>query len=100
MPASMAKARKPAKRRPVRKAASRPASRAAPKAGHGTIDAALALFESLPVPIFAKGRDGAYLGANKAWEEFFNRRREAIIGKSVRELLAHAPEVAKTHERM
>src|SRR5437868_3033843 len=89
----MPKARKAVKKRT-------PAAARKSKPAHGTVDAALALFESLPVPIFAKSRDGAYLGANRAWEEFFGRSRDAIIGKSVRELLAHAPDVAKTHEKM
>ena len=41
---------------------------------------AQALIEVLPIPVFFKGRDGRYLGVNKAWEEFFGVARSAIIG--------------------
>ena len=53
------------------------------------------LIETLPNPVFFKGRDGNYLGVNKAWETFFMRPRASIIGRTVHELYPHAPEVAE-----
>ena len=38
------------------------------------------LIEVLPIPVFFKGRDGKYLGVNRAWEAFFGVKRSAIIG--------------------
>ncbi|HZQ74106.1 MAG TPA: EAL domain-containing protein [Burkholderiales bacterium] len=58
------------------------------------------LIESLPNPIFFKGRDGVYQGVNKAWEAFFGLARERIIGKTVRELYPHAPQVAERLDAM
>ena len=52
------------------------------------------LIETLPNPVFFKGRDGNYLGVNKAWEAFFQRSRASIIGHPVQALYPHAPEVA------
>ena len=52
------------------------------------------LLETLPNPVFFKGRDGNYLGVNKAWEVFFQRSRASIIGRPVHELYPHAPEIA------
>lgn len=39
------------------------------------------LLEVMPSPIFYKGRDGRYLGFNRAWEMFFNLRRDEWVGK-------------------
>ena len=52
------------------------------------------LIETLPNPVFFKGRDGNYLGVNKAWEVFFQRTRGSIIGRPVQALYPHAPDVA------
>ncbi|HET7362615.1 MAG TPA: EAL domain-containing protein [Burkholderiales bacterium] len=52
------------------------------------------LIETLPNPVFFKGRDGKYLGVNKAWEAFFQRSRASIIGRPVHELYPHAPQIA------
>ncbi|NNN06840.1 MAG: PAS domain S-box protein [Elusimicrobia bacterium] len=41
------------------------------------------LIDAVPNPIFYKDLKGAYLGCNKAFEEFFGRRQEEIRGKSV-----------------
>jgi PAS domain S-box-containing protein len=41
------------------------------------------LVDTLPTPIFYKGKDGKYTGCNKAFEEFVGRPREKIIGKTV-----------------
>jgi diguanylate cyclase (GGDEF)-like protein/PAS domain S-box-containing protein len=53
------------------------------------------LIETLPNPIFFKGRDGRYLGVNKAWEKFFGLPRDTFIGKTVHDLYPNDPEVAK-----
>lgn len=53
------------------------------------------LLETLPNPVFFKGRDGNYLGVNKAWEAFFQRPRASIIGRPVHDLYPHAPQVAE-----
>jgi PAS domain S-box-containing protein len=71
-----------------------------PAAAPTGVDVALKLVERLPVPVFVKDRQGRYIGLNKAWEEFFGLPRSRILGKDVHELYPHAPEVAKTHERM
>ena len=41
------------------------------------------LINAIPNPVFYKGRDGKYLGFNKAFEEFFGEPKERLIGKSV-----------------
>jgi diguanylate cyclase (GGDEF)-like protein/PAS domain S-box-containing protein len=59
-----------------------------------------ALIEALPNPIFYKGRDGRYLGVNKAWETFFGIPRSAIIGKTVFDVYIGNPGLAETvHQR-
>src|SRR3954468_18526945 len=64
------------------------------------VTSALRLVEGLPVPVFFKARDGTYIGANKAWEDFFGVPREEFLGKRVEDLLTHAPEIAATHQRV
>ena len=54
------------------------------------------LLEVMPSPIFYRRAEGAYLGFNRAWELFFNQRREDWIGKRPQDLLR--PEVAKMAE--
>ena len=63
------------------------------------LEAAIELVEELPVPMFFKSRDGRYLGVNKAWEALFGLKREAFIGKKVRDLYPQNPEIAETHAR-
>jgi PAS domain S-box-containing protein len=58
------------------------------------------LIEVLPVPVFFKGRDGKYLGVNKAWEAFFGVPRETFVGKDVHDLYPQSPEVADKHYAM
>ncbi len=58
------------------------------------------LIEALPTPIFFKSRDGRYLGVNRAWEDFFGIARSEILGHVVRDLYAHAPEIAQRHIAM
>jgi PAS domain S-box-containing protein len=58
------------------------------------------LIEVLPFPVFFKGRDGKYLGVNKAWEEFFGIPREEFVGKEVHDLYPQSPGVADKHYAM
>ena len=46
-------------------------------------DFSASLLEALPNPFFYKGRDGRYLGCNKAFEELMGLPREKIIGSNV-----------------
>ena len=41
------------------------------------------LLEAIPVPVFYKDTAGRYLGINKAFEEFYGKSRDKIVGKSV-----------------
>jgi len=72
----------------------------APGEEAGAIAAAFELLEALPVPVFFKGRDGRYLGVNKAWEEFFGIARHEFVGKRVAELYPQIPAVAEKHAAM
>ncbi len=45
------------------------------------------LIDSVPNPIYYKDVNGVYLGCNKAFESFVNRKREAIVGRTVHDLL-------------
>jgi PAS domain S-box-containing protein len=61
------------------------------------LEAAFELLEHLPVPLYFKGRDGRYLGVNKAWEELFGISRASFLGKQVRDLYPQNPEIAEKH---
>ncbi|MBY0271485.1 MAG: CHASE domain-containing protein [Burkholderiales bacterium] len=52
------------------------------------------LLEAIPNAIFFKDTDGRYLGVNKAWETLFGQSRVFFIGKTVRDLFSHRPEIA------
>src|SRR5437870_4918366 len=58
------------------------------------------LIEVLPIPVFFKGRDGRYLGVNRAWEDFFGVSRGDILGGLVTDLYPGAPAVAERHRAM
>ncbi len=58
------------------------------------------LIEVLPIPVFFKGRDGRYLGVNRAWEEFFAVPRGDIIGGTVYSLYAGTPTNTARHAAM
>ena len=66
----------------------------------GRMEAARELIEVLPIPVFFKGRDGKYLGVNKAWEEFFGVPRTDFVGKEVHDLYPQSPAVADKHFAM
>ena len=61
------------------------------------LEAAFELMEALPLPVFFKGRDGRYLGANKAWEVFFGIPRASFVGKRVAQLYPQDPRLGETH---
>jgi len=58
------------------------------------------LIEVLPIPVFFKGRDGKYLGVNRAWETFFGVKRGDIIGGQLPDLYPNAPVVVARHREM
>ena len=72
--------------------------------GKGELPAQLSiaqkLIEVLPVPVFFKGRDGVYLGVNKAWESFFGIPRRDIVGRPLDAIYPQAPSVAQRHRAM
>jgi PAS domain S-box-containing protein len=41
------------------------------------------LLESIPAPVFYKDIEGRYLGFNRAFEDFFGKTKDELIGKSV-----------------
>ncbi len=49
------------------------------------------LLDTIPLPIFFKGRDGAYLGANQAFETVFGLSRRGADGRSIVELAKDGP---------
>jgi len=53
------------------------------------------LLETIPVPVFYKGRDGRYQGFNKAFLNFYGRSKEELIGKSVFDITS--PDMAKVY---
>lgn len=56
------------------------------------------LFDAIPLPVFFKDVDGTYLGVNRAWESFFGIARRDIVGRRVREVFAHDPQLAALHQ--
>ncbi len=56
------------------------------------------LLDTIPNPIFFKDAQGAYLGCNKAFEDFLGVTRQEIVGKSVYDLSPQ--ELADEYHRM
>ncbi len=56
------------------------------------------LIETIPLPVFYKDTSGRYLGCNRAFEEFFGKPKEQIIGKDVYEMWPR--EIADTYTAM
>ena len=50
---------------------------------------------TIPVPVFFKNRQGQYLGINKAFEVFFGKSKDQLIGKTVFDV--NPPELAKVY---
>ena len=53
------------------------------------------LLETIPIPVFYKDREGRYLGFNKAFETFFGKSKEQLIGRSTFDITT--PELAKRY---
>jgi len=46
----------------------------------------VSLLETIPIPVFYKDLDGRYLGCNKAFEDFYGKSKEHVIGKDAFDL--------------
>jgi PAS domain S-box-containing protein len=53
------------------------------------------LLETIPNPVSYKDREGRYLGFNKAFETFFGKSKEKLIGRSAYDITT--PELAKLY---
>ncbi len=53
------------------------------------------LLQAIPIPVFYKDRAGRYQGFNVAFEHFFGRSQEEMIGKTVFDL--HPPDLANIY---
>ncbi|CAA7618887.1 putative Diguanylate cyclase [Candidatus Terasakiella magnetica] len=45
-----------------------------------------ALFDTLPIPIFARDRNGLFITCNKAYERYFGTPKDVLIGKTAYDL--------------
>ena len=48
------------------------------------------LLDAIPMPVFYKDSAGCYLGCNRAFEEFYGKNRQEIVGKTVFEIAPRA----------
>lgn len=53
------------------------------------------LFETIPMPVFYKDRQGRYQGFNKAFEDFFGKSKDELVGKTVFDV--NPPELARLY---
>ncbi|MBK7647322.1 MAG: response regulator [Betaproteobacteria bacterium] len=53
------------------------------------------LIEAIPIPVYLKDGSGRYIRLNRAFEQFFQVRRDSIIGRTLHDLLP--PEEALLH---
>lgn len=53
------------------------------------------LFETIPMPVFYKDRHGRYQGFNKAFEVFFGKSKEELVGRTVFDV--YPPELASLY---
>ena len=65
----------------------RPHEAAASPAWPGPAPFLASLLDHSPAPIHAASADEHYLLVNRAWEAFFNRRREDVLGRPLREVV-------------
>lgn len=56
-----------------------------------------ALFDTLPIPIYARDADGKFATCNKAYERYFGTSRENLIGKTVFDVFPH--DLAATYDK-
>ena len=74
---------------------------AGPRSGlPADLQLALNLVEAMPVPVFFKGRDGRYLGMNRAWEAFFGMPKETYLGKTVEDLYPNNAGITDKHHEV
>lgn len=59
------------------------------------LDLVEGLLEAIPLPVYLKDAGGRYLRLNRAFELFFDTKRERFIGKTLHDLLT--PEDARIH---
>jgi two-component system NtrC family sensor kinase len=45
------------------------------------------VLDSLPNPVYYKNRNGAYIGCNRSFEEFFGKEKHFILGKNIADLI-------------
>lgn len=55
------------------------------------------LLEAIPIPVFYKDRQGRYTGFNKAFEYFFGKNEQDLVGKSVFDI--NPEELAKIYHQ-
>lgn len=53
------------------------------------------LIEAIPIPVYLKDNAGHYIRLNRAFEQFFQVRRESLLGRTLKDLLP--PEDAQIH---
>jgi two-component system, cell cycle sensor histidine kinase and response regulator CckA len=53
------------------------------------------LLETIPVPVFYKGKEGRYQGFNKAFLNFYGKNKDELIGKTVFDITS--PDIAKVY---
>lgn len=56
------------------------------------------LLDAIPIPVFYKDCSGIYLGVNRAWETFFGRPADSMVGRTVFDLYPGRSEVARAHD--
>jgi PAS domain S-box-containing protein len=86
--------------RPAKSRGELPSLFAGPSRHGEALHVAQEMIEVLPVPVYFKGRDGKYLGVNRAWESFFGVPRSDFVGKEVHDLYPQSPAVADKHYAM
>lgn len=55
------------------------------------------LLDAVPMPVFYKDTKGVYLGVNRAFEHFFGKTRDRIVGKTVFDI--NNPEFARNFKK-
>ncbi len=58
-----------------------------------------ALVDNIPLPLFFKDEEGAMLGANKAYEDFFQVKKEEVLNKTLKKLDYFSEEEQKEYHR-
>jgi PAS domain S-box-containing protein len=64
---------------------------------HEQLNFNMELFDAIPIPVFYKDKDGRYLGVNRAWEDFFGKTEEEIVGRTLFDLYPRTIATADQH---